>query len=145
MNFSLFTKNVDELKEMFARCSTPDDRYKKIIELGSLLPTMHAKDKSKENLVPGCQSQLYLKVILQDDRFMFTAHSDALISKGLAALLYLVYNGLPPLVVLKEPPTFLKDLAISSSLSPSRSNGVLNIYLKMQQRALLLITQSAPA
>lgn len=136
-----FEKNKNLLKKIFEQCSSAENRYKKIIELGSELPPIQEKDKVSENLVKGCQSQLYLKADLKEGLFLFTAHSDALISKGLAAVLYKVYNGMPPDIVLKCPPTFLKELEITTHLSPSRSNGVASLYLKMQQLAVkFLIT-----
>jgi cysteine desulfuration protein SufE len=132
----LANQHIERLKALFTQCKTDEHRYKKIIELGSILPMMHPEDKHLDCLVSGCQSQLYLKASLQEGLFVFTAHSDALISKGLAALLYIVYNNLPPALILKTPLTFLKDLSISTSLSPSRSNGLMSLYLKLQQLAL---------
>ena len=128
-----FEEKIALLKTAFTPLISAENRYKKIIELGSELPDIEQKDKISENLVTGCQSQLYLKAHLHEGLFLFTAHSDALISKGLAALLYKVYNGLPPYIVLKYPPIFLKELEITTDLSPSRSNGLSSLYLKMQQ------------
>lgn len=134
-----FEKKIAALKKIFPSSSSQEEKYKKIIELGAELPDMKEGDIINENLVPGCQSQLYLKAHLKDGLFLFTAHSDALISKGLAALLYKIYNELPPDIVLKYPPIFLKELEITTHLSPSRSNGLASLYLKMQQTAIKLL------
>lgn len=135
-----FEKKIQLLKKTFELCLSQEDKYKKIIELGSELPAMDQLDKVNENLVPGCQSQLYLKAYLQEGLFVFTAHSDALISKGLAAILYKTYNELPPDIILKHPPLFLKELEITTHLSPSRSNGLASLYLKMQQLSIKFLT-----
>jgi cysteine desulfuration protein SufE len=135
-DFLTFENNLLALKKIFSTCALPQEKYEKIIELGPELPSFPKEAMLEENLVEGCQSQLFLHAYLKNDLFFFTAHSDALISKGLAALLYKVYNGIPPLVIVKNPPVFLKELEITTHLSPSRSNGVISLYFKMQQLAL---------
>lgn len=137
---SLFKKNIENLKEIFSRCTTPEKRYEKIIECASFLPPFNEAEKTEKNLVPGCQSILYVSVHLKENRVFFTAFSEALISKGLAALLFYVYNGVSPEIILKNPPVFLKDLGILSSLSPSRSNGVLSLFKKIQTSVILLLS-----
>ena len=123
----------DEIKKIFAACSSPESRYEKIIELGRQLPPLHSSARIPDNLVPGCQSIMYLESILKDGKIYFNADSEALISKGLAALLIKAYSGETPETILKCPPTFLTDIGIS--LSPARSNGLASLFLKMQQQA----------
>lgn len=126
----------DEIKALFKGCDSPESRYQKIIELGFQLPPMPDSLKTEENLVKGCQSLVYLHAKLVDEKFYFTASSDALISAGLAQLLLLAYQGKSPTFILKIRPTFLEDLGIPTSLSPGRSNGLASMYLQMQKFAL---------
>jgi len=132
---------MDHVKNLFQGCLTPQERYQRIIELGRQLPPMPAEFKTEENIVKGCQSIVYLYSEMEDGKIFYYAHSEALISAGLAALLIKAYSGQPPEVILKSKPTFLEELQILGSLSPSRSNGLANMYLRMQQEALkFLIT-----
>lgn len=129
-------KKQKHLKEIFATCASNEERYQKIILLGESLPPLADKHKTPENLVVGCQSQMYLHHELVNQKLYFSAHSDALISKGLAALLIHIYNEETPETIIKYPPTVLKDLQLTNLLSPSRSNGLFSLLKKMQQLAL---------
>ena len=125
-----------EVKNLFSNCLNQQDRYQKIIELGRVLTPLHPDYQIEGNIVKGCQSIVYLHSEIQDGKMYFSASSEALISSGLAALLIKAYNGHSPEFVLKSKPTFLEELQIFSSLSPSRSNGLANMFLRMQQDAL---------
>lgn len=139
-NFSSFEKKIFSINEIFSSCVCVEDRYKKILELGSLLPAFDEHHKQASNLVEGCQSVMYVNVSFKEGKLYFTAFSEALISKGLAALLYLAYNEEPCEVILKKPPTFLKELEILPSLSPSRANGVASLFSKLQKSALKFLS-----
>lgn len=129
-------KKQEHLKEIFASCTSNEDRYQKIILLGESLPPLAKEHLTEKNLVIGCQSQMYLHYELINQKIYFSAHSDALISKGLAAILIHIYNGESPETILKCPPTVLKNLQLTNLLSPSRSNGLASLLKKMQQLAL---------
>lgn len=132
-------------KELFLGCSTPQMKYEKIIELGRTLPCFPNELKTEDRLVSGCQSQMYLHASFAEGRMHFHAYSEALISAGLAALLLAVYHDEPPEVILSCPPQFLEDLGIHGSLSPSRSNGLASLFLRMKREAtkfLVLQTQA---
>lgn len=124
------------IKEKFATCSSEEERYQKIIEMGREQPGLKENEKIEANLVKGCQSQMYLASHLVDNQVIFEAESDALISAGLAALLVRVYSGESPETILKCPPSYLEELGISASLSPSRANGLYSLHLRMKQDAL---------
>lgn len=126
----------EEIKRLFAACPSLEEKYEQIIAMGKKNPPVPADYKVPENLVAGCQSQMYLKTILENGVLRFYAESDALISSGLAAILISVYNEEPPEVVLKCPPTYLEELGVQASLTPNRSNGLYSIHLKMKQDAL---------
>ena len=113
-----------------------DEKYEKIIEMGRALPRLPDISRIQENLVQGCQSILYLETAFKDGKIYFNADSEALISKGLAALLIRAYSGETQEAILKCPPTFLTDIGIQNSLSPARSNGLASLFLKMKQACL---------
>lgn len=127
-----------QIKDLFATCSSEEQKYEKIIEFGRSQSRLSLEDKIPENLVKGCQSVMYLKSVYENGRIYFSADSDALISAGLAAILLKAYSGETPETILKCPPTYLDDLGISASLTPNRANGLYSIHLRMKQDALKL-------
>jgi len=124
------------MKYKFDEIQSREELYQKIMEIGKELPPFDEAWTIPENLVSGCQSILYLHSEVKEGKIYFYASSDALISKGLAALLIDFYSGRPPEEVLKVAPTFLEELKIPEALSPSRANGLASLYLKMKQQAL---------
>lgn len=137
--FESCLKKQAVVKETFANTSSQESKYAKIIELGRKLSKIDAKYKTSEHLVAGCQSQTYLRAFMDQHLVYFEIESDALISEGLAALLLEVYNGETPETILKCPPTFLDEIGISASLTPSRANGLYSMHLRMKQEALRLL------
>lgn len=136
--FQSCMEKQQQIKNLFACCSSEEKKYEKIIELGKSLPPFPESDKTPQNFVKGCQSTMYLTSHLVNGKVFFTADSDALISAGLAAILLQVYNGETPETILKCPPSYLEDLGISASLTPNRANGLYSIHLRMKQDALIL-------
>lgn len=134
--FTSCLEKQQKVKELFQSCKTEEAKYQKIIELGRQLPSLEEQYKIPANFVKGCQSKMYLRTYWIGDQLVFEADSDALISAGLAALLIQVYSGETPETILKCPPTYLDDLGISASLTPSRANGLYSIHLRMKQDAL---------
>jgi cysteine desulfuration protein SufE len=130
-----------KIKEIFLACPSEEAKYEKIIALGREQNLLAPEYKVTENLVRGCQSQMYLHSYLSGNTMIFEAESDALISAGLAALLTLVYSGEIPEVILKCPPTYLDELGISSSVSPNRASGLYSVHLRMKQDALKCLVQ----
>lgn len=126
---------------LFADCSTEDQKYQKLMELGKEQAHLSPADKTPENQVKGCQSTMYLTSRLDDGKVIFAGESDALISAGLGMIMIKVYSGEPPEAVLKCPPTFLEELGIGANLTPSRANGLYSIHLRMKQDALKLYMQ----
>lgn len=131
-----FEEKVRRVKEKFSSFSSPDESYRFLIEMGKTLPPFHEAWKSEERIVRGCQSLLYLRASLLNDKVYFDVFSEALISAGLAWLLISVYNGETSETILKYPPRFIEEIGLYTSLSPSRSNGLSHIYLRMKQEAL---------
>lgn len=130
-----FKKKCDEIKKKFGPLDA-EKRYLTLIEMGKELPPFPKELKTSDRMVQGCQSILYLNTIFQSGKCFFQADADALISKGLAALLIAVYAEETAETILKCPPDFIGELGIGISLSPMRSNGLAQIYLRMKQDAL---------
>jgi len=112
------------------------ERYKYIIKLGQKLDPIDEEKKVDENLVRGCQSQVWLITDLNDDKVNFSADSDAAITKGLVALLVDFYSGETPDVILKTNPSFIKQIGMEDHLSPTRSNGLASMVKQMKIYAL---------
>jgi cysteine desulfuration protein SufE len=109
----------------FSAVTDWEARYRKIIDLGKSLPAMDESLKTEQNIVKGCQSQVWLHASLDNQGHMILqGDSDALIVKGLVGLLLKIYSGSLPADVLMTPPEFLKALGFEGNLSPSRSNGL---------------------
>jgi cysteine desulfuration protein SufE len=142
MDFKTCLNKQQALKDFFSHCLAAEEKYTKIIELGQKLPPLDSSYHLPENLVEGCQSVMYLLATCENGEMSFKIYSEALISKGLAALLIFIYEGEPPETLIKCPPAVFSELGIQQSLSPGRSNGLLNLYLKMKQQALKALTMS---
>lgn len=124
-------KKIELLEKKFFSCKTSEEKYLTLIEMGKKLPPFKEDWKTESNRVLGCQSILYLHTELKDNKVFFHAYSDALISKGIAALLLSIYNDEEPKIILNTPPNFLKTTGIFTSLSPNRSNGLIELLKKM--------------
>lgn len=138
-----FQKNAAEIRKIFSPLTT-EQRYDTLIEMGRRLPLYPESCKTPDRIVHGCQSTLYLHTDIRDGKLFFQACADALISAGLAALLIAVYSGETPETILKSPPRFIDELGIAASLSPHRSNGLAQIYLRMKQEAIQSFTHHLP-
>lgn len=136
MNFESCLQKQAAIKAIFSECPTPETRYQKIIELGRKLPPFNPAARIPANLVPGCQSIMYLEATPKDDLLILNADSEALISKGLAALLILIYSEETPFTIANCPPTVIQEIGLHNALSPARSNGLASLYHKLRQEAL---------
>lgn len=135
--------NQENVRTCFNSLHTSEEKYTKLIALGRKLKPYPENYKTPKHLVKGCQSLLYLKSSIQKGKMTFLVSSDALISAGLAALLLMIYEGEPPETIIKCPPTVLKELDLMSYLSPSRTNGLRSLYLRMQQEAMKILHVTA--
>lgn len=118
----------DELKAEFSQIQTWEDKYRRLIEIGKTLPEFPEDKRLDDYKVKGCQSQVWLYAYTNENgRIQFQADSDALIVRGLVALLLRVYSNSLPDEILSTPPQFIKDLGFTSNLSPSRANGLFSM------------------
>ncbi|MCE1198129.1 MAG: SufE family protein [Marinilabiliales bacterium] len=112
------------------------DKYTYLIELGNELPGIDATFKTDDNLIRGCQSRVWFHQKLEDGKILFEAESDALIVKGLVALLLKVYSGRTPAEILGSEPHFIEEIGLRQHLSPTRSNGLMAMVKQIKLYAL---------
>lgn len=113
-----------------------EDRYKKLIEIGKALPELPEAKKTEDVKVKGCQSQVWMHARLEDGRVIYEADSDALLVRGIVALLLKVYSGATPDEIISTPPDFVKEIGLESKLSPSRANGLFAMIKQMKYYAM---------
>ena len=121
-----------EVIEEFAFFEDWMDRYQYLIDMGRRLPELSDEDKSDENRIRGCQSQVWFVPEQRDGRLYFRAISDAAIVSGLIALLLRIYSGRLPEEILATPPEFVDALGLGSHLSPTRSTGLASMLDAIQ-------------
>lgn len=122
----------DELISDFSFMDEWMDKYEYIIQLGKDLPLIDPKYKTDDNLIKGCQSQVWLHTDLVDGKLIFTADSDAVITKGLVSLLVGVLSGHTPKEIAESEIYFIDEIGLKSHLSPTRSNGLLSMLKQMK-------------
>lgn len=112
----------------FEKLKTWEDKYKKLIEWGKALPDLPDSLRTEESKVKGCQSQVWFHAKLNDDGTVsFQGDSDAILVKGLVAVLLKIYNGSTPDEILSFKPEFLQQMGFANNLSPSRTNGLFSM------------------
>ena len=117
------------------------DKYDYLIELSNDLPLIDPKFKNNEYVINGCQSKVWLHAELVDNRIMFTADSDAIITKGIVALLIRVFSDREPKEILDADLHFIDEIGLKDNLSPTRSNGLQAMIKKMKLYALAYQTK----
>ncbi|PIK16990.1 Fe-S metabolism protein SufE [Prevotella intermedia] len=126
----------DEIIEEFAEFTEWMDKYQMLIDLGNELDGLDAEYKNEQNLIDGCQSRVWLQCDIKDGKLVFTADSDALITKGIIALLIRVVSGHTPKEILDTDLYFIDRIGLHQHLSPTRSNGLLSMVKKIKAYAL---------
>jgi cysteine desulfuration protein SufE len=117
------------------------DKYDYLISLGNDLPAIDPVFKTDEYIINGCQSRVWLKADLQDGKIVFTADSDAIITKGIISLLIRILSNRPPEEVMNSDLYFIDRIGLRENLSPTRSNGLLAMIKKMKLYALAYFTR----
>lgn len=130
-----------EIIDEFAIYDDWMDKYEYIIELGKSVPTLAPELKTKERLIEGCQSNVWLATEIKDGKMQFSADSDAIITKGIIGLLIQVYNNESPAAILQTELFFINEIGLAEHLSPTRANGLLSMVQRMKTEALQSLTQ----
>jgi cysteine desulfuration protein SufE len=130
----------DQIIEDFSYYEEWMEKYEHIIQLGKELPLIDEQYKKEENLIKGCQSRVWLHADYTDGKVIFTADSDAIITKGLVGLMISVLSNQPPKEIAAADIYFIDKIGLRSHLSPTRSNGLLAMLKQMKMYALALNT-----
>src|SRR5210317_981729 len=126
----------EEIIEEFELFEDWMQRYEYIIESGKSLPQIDDKYKTEDALIRGCQSKVWLHSDYDDGKLLFTADSDAILTKGIIALLLRVYSGQSPKDILDADPFFIDEIGLKEHLSPTRANGLLSMIKQIKLLAL---------
>ena len=126
----------DEVIEEFADFDDWMDKYQMLIDLGNDLGTLDEKYKTEQNLIDGCQSRVWLQCDYVDGKLVFSAESDALIVKGIIALLIRVISGHTPEEIRDAALYFIEKIGLKDHLSPTRSNGLLAMVKQIKAYAV---------
>ena len=133
----------DEVIEEFSSFTDWMDKYQLLIDLGNELEPLDEKYKTESNLIDGCQSRVWLQADLIDGKMVLQAESDALIVKGIVALLIRVLSGHSPQEVLHADLYFIEQIGLKEHLSPTRSNGLLAMLKQIKMYALVFSSKQA--
>jgi cysteine desulfuration protein SufE len=143
LNVITIKEKQQEVIEEFAFFDDWMDKYNHLIALGKDLPLIDAAHKTDDNIIKGCQSRVWLHATLKDDRVWFTADSDAIITKGIIALMIHVFSGQKPQDIVDAETKFIDEIGLKDHLSPTRANGLLAMVRQMKYFAIAFSTKSS--
>ncbi|GGK39753.1 MULTISPECIES: SufE family protein [Flavobacteriaceae] len=126
----------EEIIDEFSMFDDWMERYEYIIELGKSLPLIDETFKKDENLIAGCQSKVWLHSEIKDQKISFTADSDAILTKGIVAILLRVFNEQTPTAILDADLFFIDKIGLKEHLSPTRANGLVSMIKQIKLYAL---------
>ena len=137
-------KVQEEIIEEFSMFDEWLDKYDYLIGLSETLPPIAPEHRTNQYLIEGCQSRVWIDARMEDGCIRFTADSDAIITKGIIALLIRVLDGRTPREVLDTELYFIDAIGLSANLSPTRSNGLLAMVKQMRLYALAYANRTEP-
>ena len=126
----------EELIEEFAMFDDWMQRYEYMIDLGKSLPLIDKQHKTEDRVIKGCQSKVWLHSEMKEDKIIFSADSDAILTKGIVALLLRVFNNQKPADVLAADLFFVDEIGLKDHLSPTRANGLVSMIKQIKLYAL---------
>ena len=130
-----------EIIEEFSFFEDWTQRYEHMIELGKALPLIDKTHKIEENIIKGCQSKVWIHTHLDGDKVKFTADSDAIISKGIIAILLRVFSNQHPRSIIDSNIDFIDNIGLREHLSPTRANGLVSMVKQIKMYAVAFKTQ----
>ncbi len=116
-------------------------RYEYMIDLGKSLPLIDAQYKTDANLIKGCQSKVWVHAEMKEDQVVFTADSDAIITKGIVAILIRVFSNQHPKDIIEADTNFIDEIGLKEHLSPTRANGLVSMIKQLKMYAIAYQTQ----
>ena len=131
----------NEIVEEFTLFEDWMQRYEYMIELGKSLPLIDEKYKTEDQIIKGCQSKVWVHADLEEDLLKFTADSDAIITKGIIAILIRVFSNQHPKDILEANTDFIDKIGLKEHLSPTRANGLVSMIKQIKMYAVAFQTQ----
>ncbi|MBA2610406.1 MAG: SufE family protein [Bacteroidetes bacterium] len=136
MSIEEIEKEIIEEFEIFG--DDWEGKYEHLIDLGKSLPIIKEELKTEDRIIKGCQSRVWLNSELKDGKIIYTADADAIITKGMVALMVRVLSGHKPEEIIKADLKFVDEIGLKEHLSPTRANGLVSMINKMKTDALTL-------
>ena len=131
----------EEIVDEFSMFDDWMQRYEYMIELGKSLPLIEEKYRVEENLIKGCQSKVWVHAEMEDEKLIFTADSDAIITKGIVAILIRAFSNQHPSEILEADTQFIDEIGLKEHLSPTRANGLVSMIKQLKMYAIAYQTQ----
>lgn len=131
----------NEIVDEFSMFEDWMERYEYMIKLGKSLPLIDSNYKTDDNIIKGCQSKVWLHADFEQDKVTFTADSDAIITKGIVAILIRVFTNQTPQAILEANTDFIDAIGLKEHLSPTRANGLVSMIKQIKMYAIAYQTQ----
>lgn len=131
----------EEIIDEFSMFEDWMQRYEYIIELGKSIPLIDKQHKTEDNIIKGCQSKVWLNADVKEDKIVYTADSDAILTKGIIALLLRVFSNHTPHEILEADTDFIDKIGLKEHLSPTRANGLVSMIKQLKLYAVAYQTK----
>ncbi|GAA4242096.1 SufE family protein [Winogradskyella psychrotolerans] len=131
----------NEIIDEFSMFEDWEERYQYMIDLGKDLPLIDEKYKTEDNIIKGCQSKVWVHANLEGDKINFTADSDAIITKGIIAILIRAFSNQHPTAIIEANTDFIDKIGLKEHLSPTRANGLVSMIKQLKLYAIAYQTQ----
>lgn len=131
----------NEIIDEFSMFEDWEERYQYMIDLGKTLPLIDDKYKTDDHIIKGCQSKVWVHAEMQDDKVIFTADSDAIITKGIIAILIRTFSNQSPKAIIDANTDFIDKIGLKDHLSPTRANGLVSMIKQLKMYAIAYQTQ----
>jgi len=131
----------NEIIDEFSMFEDWEERYQYMIDLGKDLPLIDNQYKTDNNIIKGCQSKVWVHAELEGDKLVFTADSDAIITKGIIAILVRAFSNQKPQEIIDADTEFIDEIGLKEHLSPTRANGLVSMIKQLKLYAVAYQTQ----
>jgi len=131
----------EEIIDEFSMFDDWEERYQYMIDLGKTLPLIDEQFKTEDHIIKGCQSKVWVHADMNNDKVVFTADSDAIITKGIIAILIRTFSNQHPKAIIESNTNFIDQIGLKEHLSPTRANGLVSMIKQIKMYAIAYQTQ----
>ena len=131
----------DDIIDEFSMFDDWEERYQYMIDLGKTLPLIEEQYKTEDHIIKGCQSKVWVHAQMKDDKVVFTADSDAIITKGIIAILIRTFSNQHPKAIIESNTDYIDKIGLKEHLSPTRANGLVSMIKQIKMYAIAYQTQ----